>query len=145
MADMMGVANMGGPAVDFTPEFPTPTIERGATMAEAMKAMGHDMRSQPVTVEQARTTPKADPKTPRPRGTSTRSRALYAGDDKLCRLAATGAGVGRGVTPSAAADSGANATAAPVGRTARAKLLISLHLRRCVRSGIRRRARRLRL
>ena len=41
MADMMGVANMGGPAVGFTPEFPTPTIERGATMSEAMKAMGH--------------------------------------------------------------------------------------------------------
>jgi hypothetical protein len=42
MAGMMGIANMGGPAVDFTPEFPTPTVERGATMAEAMKAMGHD-------------------------------------------------------------------------------------------------------
>jgi hypothetical protein len=61
MADMMGIANMGGPAVDFTPEFPTPTIERGATMAEAMKAMGHDMKSQPATVEQTEK-PKVDPK-----------------------------------------------------------------------------------
>jgi hypothetical protein len=42
MAAMMGVNNMGGPAVNFPPEFPTPTVERGATMAEAMKAMGHD-------------------------------------------------------------------------------------------------------
>jgi hypothetical protein len=42
MAGMMGIANMGGPAVDFTAEFPTPTVERGATMAEVMKAMGHD-------------------------------------------------------------------------------------------------------
>jgi hypothetical protein len=41
MAQMMGVANMGGPAVGFLPEFPTPTVPRGATMAEAMKAMGH--------------------------------------------------------------------------------------------------------
>ena len=44
MADMMGSNNMGGPAVDFTPEFPTPTVERGATMAEVMKAMGHDVQ-----------------------------------------------------------------------------------------------------
>jgi hypothetical protein len=42
MSEMMGSHNMGGPAVNFPPEFPTPTIERGATMAEAMKAMGHD-------------------------------------------------------------------------------------------------------
>jgi hypothetical protein len=42
MADMMGSNNMGGPAVGFTPEFPAPTVERGATMAEIMKAMGHD-------------------------------------------------------------------------------------------------------
>jgi hypothetical protein len=68
MADMMGIANMGGPAVGFTPEFPTPTIERGATMAEAMKAMGHDMGSQPATVEkQIEPTPKPDPKSkPKP-------------------------------------------------------------------------------
>ena len=43
MAGMMGSNNMGGPAVGFTPEFPAPTAERGATMAEIMKAMGHDM------------------------------------------------------------------------------------------------------
>ncbi|HEU4723022.1 MAG TPA: hypothetical protein VFS59_16795 [Gemmatimonadaceae bacterium] len=42
MSEMMGSHNMGGPAVNFPPDFPTPTIERGATMAEAMKAMGHD-------------------------------------------------------------------------------------------------------
>src|SRR5688572_33119812 len=42
MAGMMGVNNVGGPAVDFTPEFPAPTVKRGATMAEVMKAMGHD-------------------------------------------------------------------------------------------------------
>ena len=41
MAQMMGVANMGGPAVGFLPEFPTPTVPRGATMAEAMKQMDH--------------------------------------------------------------------------------------------------------
>ena len=42
MAGMMGINNMGGPAVDFTAEFPTPTAERGASMDELMKAMGHD-------------------------------------------------------------------------------------------------------
>ena len=42
MADMMGSNNMGGPAVGFTREFPPPTVERGATMADIMKAMGHD-------------------------------------------------------------------------------------------------------
>jgi hypothetical protein len=41
MAQMMGVANMGGPAVGFLPDFPTPTVPRGATMAEAMKGMDH--------------------------------------------------------------------------------------------------------
>jgi hypothetical protein len=33
MAQMMGVENMGGPAVGFLPQFPTPTVERGAVMA----------------------------------------------------------------------------------------------------------------
>jgi hypothetical protein len=33
MATMMGVQNMGGPAVGFLAEFPTPTVERGAVMA----------------------------------------------------------------------------------------------------------------
>ena len=33
MAQMMGVENMGGPAVGFLAEFPTPTVERGAVMA----------------------------------------------------------------------------------------------------------------
>jgi hypothetical protein len=48
MADMMGIQNMGGPAVDFPREFPTPTVERGATMAEVMKATGHDMTPKPA-------------------------------------------------------------------------------------------------
>jgi hypothetical protein len=41
MARMMGVANMGGPAVNFLTGFPTPTVARGATAEEAMKAMDH--------------------------------------------------------------------------------------------------------
>ena len=39
MGEMMGVANMGGPAIGFLPGWPTPTIARGASMAEAMKGM----------------------------------------------------------------------------------------------------------
>jgi hypothetical protein len=62
MAGMMGIQNMGGPAVGFTTEFPTPTIERGASMAEVMKAMGHDPRGG----EQTATEPKPDPKSPTP-------------------------------------------------------------------------------
>jgi len=34
MADMMGLNNMGGSPVDFLPELPTPTVERGAVMSE---------------------------------------------------------------------------------------------------------------
>ena len=73
MADMMGIANMGGPAVGFTPEFPTPTIERGATMAEAMKAMGHDHdpKSRPATQKESAGTldasPRRHPKKPTPK------------------------------------------------------------------------------
>jgi hypothetical protein len=33
MAQMMGVENMGGPAVNFLPTFPAPTVERGAVVA----------------------------------------------------------------------------------------------------------------
>ena len=33
MTEMMGVENMGGPAVGFLPALPTPTVERGAVMA----------------------------------------------------------------------------------------------------------------
>ena len=52
MAEMMGLNNMGGPAVGFLPAFPVPTVERGAVMAGmdhskmsvAAPAMpGHDM------------------------------------------------------------------------------------------------------
>ncbi len=41
MAQMMGIENMGGPAVHFLPDFPTPTVTRGASAEEAMKQMGH--------------------------------------------------------------------------------------------------------
>lgn len=34
MADMMGLENMGGSPVNFLPELPTPTVERGAVMSE---------------------------------------------------------------------------------------------------------------
>ena len=75
MSEMMGRHNMGGPAVNFPPEFPTPTIERGATMAEAMKAMGHDHgapASQPAATsvpqqaapQQAAPQQEAPPQTP---------------------------------------------------------------------------------
>ena len=39
MGEMMGVENMGGPAVGFLAGWPTPTLARGASMAEAMKSM----------------------------------------------------------------------------------------------------------
>ena len=39
MARMMGIENMGGPAVGFLPGWPTPTIARGQSAAEAMKNM----------------------------------------------------------------------------------------------------------
>ena len=39
MGTMMGVENMGGPAVGFLAGFPAPTLARGASMAEAMKGM----------------------------------------------------------------------------------------------------------
>ena len=39
MGEMMGIENMGGPAVGFLAAFQAPTLERGASMAEAMKGM----------------------------------------------------------------------------------------------------------
>jgi hypothetical protein len=45
MAQMMGVANMGGPAVGFLGEFPTPTVERGAVMT----GMDHAKMDMPGT------------------------------------------------------------------------------------------------
>jgi hypothetical protein len=74
MADMMGSHNMGGPAVDFTPEFPTPTVERGATMAEVMKAMGHDHGPQPAQPAQ-----RAAPAPAKRDSTTTRQPAPAAG------------------------------------------------------------------
>ena len=50
MATMMGVANMGGPAVGFLPTFPMPTVARGASADDAMKAMhegGAGMKDMP--------------------------------------------------------------------------------------------------
>ena len=41
MGEMMGIENMGGPAVGFLAGWPTPTLARGASMAEAMKGMNH--------------------------------------------------------------------------------------------------------
>ena len=42
MSEMMGVQNMGGPVTGFLAPFPTPTVERGAVMAEMdHAAMGH--------------------------------------------------------------------------------------------------------
>lgn len=43
MTRMMGVQNMGGPAVDFLPGFPEPTVARGAVMAHGSHgaAQGH--------------------------------------------------------------------------------------------------------
>ncbi len=40
MAQMMGIQNMGGPAVGFLPELPTGTVARGSTAALNMAAMG---------------------------------------------------------------------------------------------------------
>jgi len=39
MAQMMGIENMGGPAIGFLPGWPTPTIARGQSAADAMKNM----------------------------------------------------------------------------------------------------------
>ncbi|HEX8431591.1 MAG TPA: hypothetical protein VF625_09895 [Longimicrobium sp.] len=41
MGTMMGIQNMGGPAVGFLPGFPEPTLPRGITMAQAMGGMNH--------------------------------------------------------------------------------------------------------
>ena len=46
MGEMMGVANMGGPAVGLLTGWPTPTLERGISMLEAMKQM-HGMKPMP--------------------------------------------------------------------------------------------------
>jgi len=53
MATMMGVQNMGGPAVGFLTEFPTPTVERGAVMA----GMEHAPMHTPDTAHAAMHTP----------------------------------------------------------------------------------------
>jgi hypothetical protein len=67
MGQMMGVENMGGPAANILPGWPTPTLPRGIRMADAMKQMpgmagdsskahaGHDMSSMAMPA-----TPKRD-------------------------------------------------------------------------------------
>lgn len=45
MATHMGLENMGGPAVNFLPEFPTPTLPRGAVMANMNMSDMPDMRN----------------------------------------------------------------------------------------------------
>lgn len=51
MGEMMGLNNMGGPAVGFGPELPTPTVSRGQSMAGmshgAMAGMGQDAPGMP--------------------------------------------------------------------------------------------------
>jgi hypothetical protein len=49
MGTMMGIENMGGPAVGFLPTFPQPTVPRGSTMAQAMAGMGHGAGAQGAT------------------------------------------------------------------------------------------------
>jgi len=39
MGEMMGIANMGGPAVNIMTGWPAPTLARGASMLDAMKGM----------------------------------------------------------------------------------------------------------
>jgi len=60
MAQMMGVENMGGPAVGFLAAFPTPTVERGAVMA----GMDHSAKAAPMDsmpgMEHALEKPSAD-------------------------------------------------------------------------------------
>jgi hypothetical protein len=51
---------MGGPAVGFLPALPTPTVPRGATMDEAMRAM-HDMPG--MNEEPSRPRPSPSPTT----------------------------------------------------------------------------------
>ena len=47
MGEMMGIANMGGPAVGVLTDWPTPTLPRGVSMAEAMKGMQHGSGAMP--------------------------------------------------------------------------------------------------
>ena len=57
MGQMMGIENMGGPSVGFLSGWPTPTVARGASMAEAMKAMQHDAPAKPAPAKPAPTKP----------------------------------------------------------------------------------------
>jgi hypothetical protein len=59
MARMMGIQNMGGPAMNFTAEFPTPTVERGAVMAHLDHAQ--TAGAQPDPAHEGHTPPPAQP------------------------------------------------------------------------------------
>ena len=48
MAQMMGVENMGGPAVGFLPELPTATVARGSTAMSNMAGMDHSKMNMPA-------------------------------------------------------------------------------------------------
>jgi hypothetical protein len=53
MTQMMGIQNMGGPAVGFLPGFPQPTVARGAVMAHGnMAGMNHGAAGHPSGTQQ---------------------------------------------------------------------------------------------
>jgi hypothetical protein len=57
MGTMMGIENMGGPAIGFLPDFPTPTVARGAVMAHA--GMNHGAAGQTSHAAHAAAPPAA--------------------------------------------------------------------------------------
>lgn len=58
MGTMMGIQNMGGPAVGFLPDFPTPTVARGAVMAHG--GMNHGAAGQTSHAAHAGAQPAAE-------------------------------------------------------------------------------------
>jgi hypothetical protein len=68
MVEMVGVENMGGPAVNFPESFPTPTVPRGATMAEVMKGMGHGPAAPSPTEPETKPVERPEPKAAPPAG-----------------------------------------------------------------------------
>lgn len=56
MVQHMGQQNMGGPAVGFLPSFPTPTVARGAVMAD-MTGMDHSATQAPAAGHQGHAAP----------------------------------------------------------------------------------------
>jgi hypothetical protein len=68
MVEMMGVENMGGPAVNFPKSLPTPTVPRGSTMAEVMKGMGHGPAAPTSAEPETKPVEKPEPKAAPPAG-----------------------------------------------------------------------------